>query len=99
MLKKEARELYKRRRKELSDLERSKLDDLMLIQFQRIELPRIHCLLSFWPIEENHEPNVDLFNNFLEFKNPAIKFLYPRCDFEKGQIEAIEVNADTAFQK
>ena len=99
MLKNEARQLFRKKRKELSDSERSKLDDLMLIQFQRIELPEIHYLLSFWPIEENHEPNAHLFNNFLEFKNPAIKFLYPRSDFNKGEIEAIEINADTAFQK
>jgi len=99
MLKKEARELYKGKRKELSDLERVRLDDLMLIQFQRMELPPIRYVLSFWPIEENHEPNVNLFNNFLEFKNPAIKFMYPRCDFDKGEIEAIEISADTAFQK
>src|ERR1700751_4980439 len=99
MLKKEARELYKQKRKGLSDAERAKGDDLMLIQLQSIELPDIHCLLSYWPIEENKEPNTHLFNDYLEFKNPAIKFLYPRSDFEKQEMEAIEVNADTAFQK
>ena len=58
-------------------------DDLMLIQFQTIELPHIHHLLSYWPIEENNEPNTHLFNDYIEFKNPAIKFLYPKTDFEK----------------
>jgi len=99
MKKAEAREIYKRRRKELTDAERSKLDDLMLIQFQKVELPDVHHLLSFWPIEENNEPNTHLFNEYLEFKNPAIKFLYPKSDFEKQEIEAIEVDADTAFNK
>src|ERR1700693_4059481 len=99
MKKKELRELYKQKRKELSDAERAKADDLMLIRFQRVELPHIDHLLSYWPIEENKEPNTHLFNDYLEFKNPAIKFLYPKSDFEKREIEALEVNADTAFQK
>src|SRR4030095_3969308 len=99
MRKTEARELYKQKRKELSAAQRSKLDDLMLIQFQKIELPDVHHLLSYWPIEENNEPNTHLFGGYLEFKNPAIKFLYPKSDFEKKEIEAIEINADTAFNK
>src|SRR6185295_6421336 len=99
MDKKDARAIYKEKRKELSDAERAKADDLMLIQFQRTELPNIDHLLSYWPIEENNEPNTHLFNDYIEFKNPAIKFLYPKADFEKGEMEAIEVNADTAFRK
>src|ERR1051326_1625948 len=99
MKKEEARRIYKEKRKKLSGGERAKADDLMLIQFQKIQWPDIHHLLSYWPIEENNEPNTHLFNDYLEFKNPAIKFLYPKADFEKKEIEAIEVNTDTAFQK
>jgi 5-formyltetrahydrofolate cyclo-ligase len=99
MKKTEARDLYRKKRKELPDIERAKLDDLLLIQFQTIDLPDIHYLLTFWPIEENNEPNTHLFNDYLEFKNPGIKYLYPRSDFERMEIDAIEVNADTAFQK
>ena len=99
MHKEEARKIYKAKRKALSDAERAKADDLMLIQFQSIELPHIHHLLTYWPIEENNEPNTHLFNGYLEFRNPAIKFLYPRSDFKSRLFEAIEVNADTAFEK
>jgi len=99
MRKEEARSIYREMRKNLSDAERLKADDLMLIQFQKIELPHIDRLLSYWPIEENNEPNMHLFNDYIEFKNPAIKFLYPKADFEKLAMEAVEVNADTAFQK
>ena len=99
MKKAEAREMYKTKRKELSEAERIKADDLMLIQFQQLQLPDVEHLLSYWPIEENNEPNIHLFNEYLEFKNPAIKFLYPKADFEKQTIEAIEVDADTAFNK
>ena len=66
MLKAEARKLYREKRKALSPAERSKQDDLMLIQFQAVELPFIHSLLSYWPIEENNEPNTHLFTDYLE---------------------------------
>jgi len=99
MHKEAARRIYKEKRKKLSGAERAKADDLMLIQFQRIELPPINHLLSYWPIEENNEPNTHLFNDYVEFKNPAIKFLYPKTDFENREMEAVEVNADTAFRK
>jgi len=99
MKKGEARIIYKEKRKALTDMERSKLDDLLLIQFQTVELPFVHHLLSYWPIEENREPNTHLFNDYIEFKNPAVKFLYPKSDFQRREMEAIEVNADTAFQK
>jgi 5-formyltetrahydrofolate cyclo-ligase len=99
MKKEEARKIYKEKRKELADAERSKLDDLVLIQFQTVALPFIHHLLSYWPIEENKEPNTHLFNDYIEFKNPAVKILYPRSDFQNLELEAIAVDADTAFQK
>jgi 5-formyltetrahydrofolate cyclo-ligase len=64
MLKKDARRLYREKRMKLPDMERSKLDDLMLIQFQTVELPFLESLLSYWPIEENHQPNTHLLQNF-----------------------------------
>jgi len=99
MQKEEARIIYKEKRKKLPDTQRSKLDDLMLIQFQTAEIPFIQHLLSYWPIEENKEPNTHLFRDYIEFKNPSLKILYPRSDFINKEIEAIEVDTDTAFLK
>ena len=99
MDKKAARELYKQKRKELSQEERVNADDLMLIQFQKMDFPHIHYLLSYWPIEENNEPNTHLFKDELSFRNPSLKLLYPKSDFENIEMEAIEVNVDTAFEK
>ena len=99
MTKEEARKIYKEKRKGLPVAERSKLDDLMLIQFQKIQLPDMDHLLSYWPIEENNEPNTHLFTDFLKFRNPGLKILYPRSDFEKMEMVAIEIEADSPFQK
>jgi len=98
MLKEEARILFREKRKSLSYPERAKLDDLMLIQFQAVDMPFIHSLLTYWPIEENNEPNTHLFTDYLEFRNPALSIAYPRTDFSKHFMEAVEVDADTPFQ-
>ncbi|HET6995549.1 MAG TPA: 5-formyltetrahydrofolate cyclo-ligase [Chitinophagaceae bacterium] len=99
MLKKEARKTYKNKRAELSEPERSKLDDLMLIQFQTVDLPFIQSLLSYWPIEENNEPNTHLFTEFLKFRNPEMKVCYPVSDFNNMIMEAVATDIDTPFEK
>jgi 5-formyltetrahydrofolate cyclo-ligase len=98
MLKAEARILYRKKRMALTEVERIKSDDLMLIRFQTVQLPFIHRLLSYWPISENNEPDTHLFTDYIEFKNPALKILYPRAHFTNHSMEAVEVNVDTAFQ-
>ena len=99
MLKKDARRLYREKRMKLSDAERSKLDDLMLIQFQTVDLPFLESLLSYWPIEENHEPNTHLFTEFLKFRNPELKVCYPVANFQSMTMEAIATDIDTPFEK
>ena len=99
MLKKEARKLYREKRDALSASERVKLDDLLLIQFQTAKLPFIYSLLSYWPIEENNEPDTHLFTEFLRFRNPEMKLAYPVADFKKKTIVAIATDIDTPFEK
>lgn len=99
MLKSEARKIYKQRRSTLSSAEITKFDDLLLIQFQTLQLPFIECLFSYWPIEENNEPNTHLFIEFLKFRNPELKVLYPKSDFETNTMHAVAVDIDTPFQK
>ncbi len=83
----------------LKAAERSKLDDLLLIQFQKAFLPMLTNVLSYWPIEENHEPNTHLFTAYLEFKFPELHILYPRSDFQQNKMQAILVNEETRFSK
>ena len=99
MQKKEARKLYKEKRLDLSEKERVKLDDLLLIQFQSAGLPFIDALLTYWPIEENHEPDTHLFTEFLRFRNPEMKICYPVSDFTTGVMHAAITDIDTPFTK
>lgn len=84
---------------QLSEMEMSKLDDLMLIQFQTIELPFLESLLSYWPIEENNEPNTHLFTEFLKFRNPELRICYPVADFDTLSMKAVATDIDTPFEK
>lgn len=97
MTKKAARQLYREKRMKLSEQERVKWDDLLLIGFQGVELPFINSLLSYWPIEENHEPNTHLLTEFLRFRNPELKICYPVADFSTGIMQAVATDIDTAF--
>ena len=83
----------------LSEKERVKLDDLLLIQFQTAELPFIESLLTYWPIEENNEPNTHLFTEFMRFRNPELKVCYPKSDFAGGTMQAVITDIDTPFSK
>lgn len=99
MLKKEARQLYRAKRLQLSEKERIKLDDLLLIQFQSVELPFIESLLTYWPIEENNEPDTHLFTEFLKFRNPELKVCYPIANFANQSMQAVITDIDTPFTK
>ena len=99
MLKTEARKLYKDRRRALSLMERVKLDDLLLIQLQTAPLPFITFLLSYWPIEQNNEPNTHLFTDYLEFQNPELIICYPKSNFRDQTMQSVQTNDDTRFRK
>ena len=99
MIKKELRELYRTKRRELSESDRMRMDDLMLIQFQTVSLPFLQYLFSYWPIEENHEPNTHLFTEFLRFRNPELKIAYPVIDPTSITMNAIFTDVDTPFEK
>ena len=97
MIKKEIRNLFREKRNELTLQERIKLDDLLLIQYQKAKVPFISSLLSYWPIEENGEPNVHLITDYLEFINPDLQVAYPKSDFILDEMIALAVDSTTEF--
>ncbi len=99
MLKKDARKIFREKRSLLTVQEQGKLDDLLLIQLQRIPLPFATTLLSYWPIPANNEPTAHLFTDFLVFQNPGLRVCYPQCQFESSTMKAILTNEDTLFVK
>ncbi len=97
MLKSELRKIYREKRSLLTDRERNKLDDLLLIQFQKLSLPHPRVLLSYSPSETHAEPNTFLFSNFLQHMIPGLQTCYPVTDFDTLEMKAMLVNDYSEF--
>lgn len=100
MIKKQLREIYKQKRKALPEKDRLRMNDLLLIQFQQMNIPgNLEVLLSYWPLEEHGEINTFLLTDFLEFRIPGLQLAYPITDFENVSMQIMLVNDDTDFKK
>ncbi len=99
MIKKELRSVYKEKRMRLSQSEKARLDDLLLIQLQQVSLPFILRLFSYWPIDQYNEPNTHLFCDFIKFRNPELLIAYPRIEPATGKMTAIITNEGTSFSR
>ena len=73
MQKSEARQFFLNQRKSLSQLACIKLDDLLLIQFQRFNWSNMSCIGNFYPIEKQNEPNSILLSTYLKYILPNLK--------------------------
>jgi 5-formyltetrahydrofolate cyclo-ligase len=99
MLKKEARKFFRQKRKSISAQEKMKLDDLLLIEFQKLRLPFLSSMLSFYPVEENNEPNTFIVTGYLQFKNPGLQIAYPKTDIATNSMQAIICDDNHVFEK
>lgn len=99
MTKTELRKLYKEKRAALSAKETNRLNDLLLIQFQQLDLPFIYYLHTYLAIEENKEVPTDQIMSYLEFKNPGLKIAVPKTDFKTGELKTYIIDEETEFIK
>jgi 5-formyltetrahydrofolate cyclo-ligase len=98
MTKQQARNIYRKKRDQVSSTDKMKWDDLLLIQFQSIEIPFLEYVLSFYPIEQNNEPNTFLITDYLHFRNPNLQICYPRTNLTNNTMQAVICNADSIFE-
>lgn len=97
MNKKELRKLYKEKRRQLSQKEILRLNDLLLIQFQQYPLGDIQTILSYWPISEKGEVNTHLMVDYLSFRIPQLQLAFPVIDEPKHAFKAIAVDENTNY--
>jgi 5-formyltetrahydrofolate cyclo-ligase len=99
MTKKELRQLYKQKRTSLAESERLRMDDLLLIQFQQVEIPYdVTTLLSYWPLQQHTEVNTHLMTDYLQFRMPGLQIAYPIADFSDHSMKIMAVDDDTNFK-
>lgn len=98
MLKKQARSIFRKKRDAVSPTDKMKWDDLLLIQFQAINVPFINYVLSFYPIDENNEPDTLLITDYLHFRNLNLHICYPKTNLKTKTMQAVVCNADSIFE-
>lgn len=81
MTKKEARTLYKQKRTEIPANQVEKLQDLLLVNFQRAPLPFFEYLHTYLPINVQHEVDTHPVIEYLRFCNPGMQVVVPQTDF------------------
>ena len=98
MTKRELREYYKQKRA-ASSRDASRLDDLLLIQFQQVEIPfDVNTLLSYWPLEQHTEVNTHLMTGYLQFRMPGLQIAYPVANFDNHSMKILLVDDDTDYK-
>jgi len=97
MTKKELREIYKGKRAALSSKEKLKLDDVLLINFQRLYFEDISTLLTYWAKADTQEPNTHLFIDYLRHTIPGLQIAYPKTEFRNNSMDALLINEDTVY--
>ncbi|HEX8675810.1 MAG TPA: 5-formyltetrahydrofolate cyclo-ligase [Segetibacter sp.] len=100
MIKQELRKFYKQKRSSLSSTDRLKLDDLLLIQLQRLAFDNnIRVIMSFWPLEDYGEMNTHLYTRYLELAIPDLIVTFPVIDTSNDEMRAVALDEDTKFVK
>ena len=80
MIKAAARKKLMEQRKNLTVNECLKYDDLLLIQFQKLDWSNVHCVANFYPLEKHNEPNSLLLAKYLKAIIPNVLMAYPIID-------------------
>ena len=80
MNKSAARKHWLEQRNNLTVNDCLKLDDLLLLQFQKLDWSNVHVVASYYPLEKQNEPNTLLFTNYLKAVIPGITIAYPMVD-------------------
>ena len=98
MTKRAIRKLYKQKRMDISAAAKSKMEDLMLIQFQSLHLNIPNNIMTFAAIENYNEYNPVLIEEYCFFKNPAALLIYPVTNFTNNTLIPVATKEDTLFE-
>ena len=89
MTKSELRNGFKQKRKDILLKDVEKLNDLILINFQQIDIPFVTCIHSYIPSLKLREPETATIVRYLRFKNPGLNVVVPRIDNHSGKMDHI----------
>lgn len=96
MHKSSLREIYKQKRRGLSSLEKSKLEDLMLIQFQKLQIKIPQVLMTYIPMQKFNEYNPALVERYCSFIAQGQQLVIPVVN--GNDLNLIAVDEETVFR-
>lgn len=99
MTKKELRAIYKEKRNQLSASQKAKLDDLLLIQFQKLDIDIPSVIMTYAALETTNEFDPYLVTDYCAFKNPDQTLIYPVAGIDNYTIQPVIVDEATLFEK
>jgi 5-formyltetrahydrofolate cyclo-ligase len=97
MLKSDARKELLAKRKNLTASDCLKWDDLLLIQFQKLDFSNVQTVANFYPLENHNEPNSLLFAKYLKTMVPGIQIVYPVVDAATATISFYKETEEIRF--
>lgn len=99
MTKQELRLIFREKRGKISPHELAKMNDLILVNFQRIQLPYLRFVHTYLASPKLKEPATDLIIRYLQFKNPALEVLVPKIDQATGSMVHIPINGKVEWEQ
>jgi 5-formyltetrahydrofolate cyclo-ligase len=88
------RKKYKEKRKDISWKDKERWTDIILINFQKLNLPFINCVHTYLAIEEQNEVDTGNITRYLTFQNPGIKIVVPKINLDAGEMKHYIFNDD-----
>ena len=100
MTKNDVRNIYKEKRLQLSLSQTEKMNDLMLIQFQRLVIDIPALIMTYSPVKALNEFDPQGITDYCYFKNPEQQLFYPLMikNTKNCEISAVIVDDNTSFE-
>jgi len=100
MRKEDIRVIYKEKRADLSLKLKSKMDDLLLIQFQKLLIDIPSLIMTYSPIKTLNEFDPQLITDYCYFKNPGQQLFYPVIieSNKRPKLASVIVDDETLFK-
>ena len=100
MRKEDIRVIYKEKRADLSLKLKSKMDDLLLIQFQKLLIDIPTLIMTYSPIKTLNEFDPQLITDYCYFKNPGQQLFYPVIieTNKRPKLASVIVDDETLFK-
>ena len=97
MTKSDIRKIYREKRMQLSWQQMDKWNDLLLINFQQLNLPFINCVHTYLAMEEQNEIDTSNIIRYLAFANPELKTVVPKINLDRGEMRHYIYNEEVTM--